>query len=323
MNKKVLVSWPRPFDPSPLFDAFPDAQFKLCPLGEPGIFEAAADAQIWVAGGPALTSGELAAARNLEWVQLFGAGLSPAFFAAEFRNRGVLVSNARGVNVVNMAEHVMAYLFAFARALPQFAYAQAKRHWIPYTNIPALFEIHGQTIGIVGFGAIGRGVAARARAMGMRVWAIRRHPEEEDFALVDRMMPSDALHELLAAADHVVLTVPLDDSTRGMIGAKEFAAMKRGAYIHNVGRGTLIDSDALIKALADGHLGGAGLDVTDPEPLPPESPLWTLPNVIVTPHAAGITPEFFPRTLAFIVENMRRYVAGDPPENLIDLTGGY
>lgn len=323
MSRNVLLSWPRPFDESPLRDAFPELNFTKCALGDPDIFKAAADADIWIAGGPAVTADELAAAQKLEWIQFFGAGLSPALFQPKFRDRGVLVSNAKGVNVINMGEHVIMMMLAFGRGLPTFAASQAKSHWVDYTDFPPLFELHGQTIGIVGFGAIGAAVAERARGMGMKVWATRRSPTSEDLQTVDKMFRTTELEDMLSGCDHVVLSAPLTDETRGMIGIAQFAAMKPESFIYNIGRGPLIDAEALIAALSEGQIAGAGLDVTHPEPLPPESPLWSMPNVIITPHAAGITPKFFERTLEYVADNMRRHLKGEQPVNVIDLHGDY
>lgn len=323
MTKNILLSWPRPFDETPLRSAFPDLNFTKCALGNPEIFEVAGDADIWIAGGPAITAEELAAARKLEWIQFFGAGLSPALFQPQFRERGVLVSNAKGVNVINMAEHVIMMMLAFGRGLPTFATSQADSRWMDYTEFPTLFELHGQTVGIVGFGAIGTAVAERARAMGMKVWAMRRYPTAEDMEVADKVFQTSKLEEMLNGCDHLVLSAPLTDETRGMIGAEQFLAMKHSSFIYNIGRGQLIDSAAMIAALGEGQIAGAGLDVTHPEPLPPESPLWSMSNVIITPHAAGITPKFFERALDYVADNMRRYFKGEQPSNVIDLHGDY
>lgn len=322
MNKNILLSWPRPFDESPLQETFPNARFTKCALLDPGIEAAAAEAEIWVAGGPAILPNELAAASKLEWIQFFGSGLSPALFEPEFRDRNVLVTNAKGINLANMAEHAFAMMLAFARAIPQFSAAQAKSHWVDYNQFPPLFELEGQTIGIVGYGAIGEAVAKRARAMDMTVWAMRRTPTEADLQAVDQMFSPEELNAMLAGCDHVVLCAPLTDYTRGMIGEEQLAAMKPSARIYNIGRGPLINNDALVNALEKNLIAGAGLDVTDPEPLTADSPLWANPNVLITPHAAGITPKFFERTLAFVADQICRYEAGDMLKNIIDLQGG-
>jgi phosphoglycerate dehydrogenase-like enzyme len=320
---KVLISWPVQIDYSMLQAAMPDAEFAFCPLADPGIFDAVADIDIWIAGGPPVQPAMLAAAKKLKWLQMFGAGLPPGIFTDENRDRGFILSNAKGVNTTNLAEHVMMFLLAFARGLPTMMQRQARREWIPQVQSPPLFELDGQTIGIVGYGAIGSAVAKRARALGMTVWGLRRSPSESDRAEVDRMLGLDGLPELLASVDHVVLTMPLTTETEGMIGKAEIAMMKRGAYLHNIGRGKLVDQDALIEALLEGRIAGAGLDVVTPEPLPSESPLWSIPNVLITGHIAGNTPRFFGRVMEFIAENMRRYARGEQPLAAVDLSRGY
>jgi phosphoglycerate dehydrogenase-like enzyme len=175
----------------------------------------------------------------------------------------------------------------------------------------------------VGYGEIGRAIAGRARAMGMEVWALRRSAGPGDGGPADRVLGPDGLHELAAAADHLMAILPLTADTRGMIDAAVFAAMKPGAYFYNLGRGAVADPDALIAALAEGRIAGAGLEVVEPEPLPADSPLWTLPNVIITGHTAGYTPRLLDRTVDFLVEQLGRYRRGEPLANRIRPEAGY
>ncbi|QLC26405.1 D-2-hydroxyacid dehydrogenase [Parasphingopyxis algicola] len=321
--KKVLVSWPEPIDLSVLHAAMPDAEFTFCPLDDPAICEALPETEIWVAGGPPVSDEQLDAAKKLKWIQMFGAGLPPGVFQKRFRERGFLLSNAKGVNIDNMAEHALMFILAFARGLPTLVRRQARHEWILQTHAPTLFELGTQTLGIVGYGAIGSAVARRARALGMKVWAVRRSPSDSDIGEVDRMLGREDLPELLASVDHVLLSVPLTPDTEGMMGADQFALMKPTAYFHNIGRGKLVDQDALLAALVDGRIAGAGLDVVTPEPLPADHPLWDAPNTLITGHLAGNTPEFFPRVMAYIAKNMRRYMAGEELAGRVDLSRGY
>ncbi len=319
---KVLISWPVPVDFGVLEAALPNAEFSYCSLTDPNIAHALADVEIWVAGGPPVQPHMLAAAKKLKWLQLFGAGLPSGAFQPPIRDSGLILSNAKGVNVDGLAEHAVMLILAFARGLPTLM--RRYRTWVTNDMLQGkLFEVKGQTVGIVGYGAIGAAVAGRARGLGMKVWAIRRTPTASDIAEVDRMMGPGDLMELMAGVDHVVLTMPHTAETEGMIGAKELAAMKPTAHLYNIGRGKLVDQDALVAALSEGRIAGAGLDTTTPEPLPADHPLWSLPNVIVTSHTAGMTPRFFPRVLDYIAENMRRYARGETPLNTVDLTRGY
>jgi phosphoglycerate dehydrogenase-like enzyme len=322
LSTKILISWPTPLDLSVLEAAASDAEFSYCALTDPAILTAVADIEIWIAGGPPVQPALLDAAKRLKWLQMFGAGLPPGIFRPEFRDRGVIVSNAKGVNVDCLADHAIMLIMAFARGLPTLI--RRYREWVLSDVItPKIFEVAGQTVGIVGYGAIGSAVAKRARGLGMTVWAIRRTPTEQDRTEVDRMMTPDHLPELLAAADHVVLSTPLTADTEGMIGEAQLALMKPSAHLYNIGRGKLVDQQALIDALNAGRIAGAGLDVTTPEPLPPDHPLWSMPNVLVTSHTAGMTPLFFPRVMDFIADNMSRYARGEMPVNGVDLTRGY
>lgn len=322
MPTKVLISWPVPIDYTALENALPNAEFSYCALEDPAIFKAVSDAAIWVAGGPPVTNKMLDCAKKLRWLQMFGAGLPPGIFEKNYEKNGFILTNAKGVNVINMAEHAIMFILAFSRGLPTLMQRQEKEQWITQVNAPTLFEVQGKTVGILGYGAIGSAVAVRARALGMKVWAMRRNPTAMDISEVDQMFPPDELHKLIAGADHVILTLPLTEATTGLIGADELAAMKPTAYLHNIGRGKLVDQDALIEALKSKQIAGAGLDTVTPEPLPPGHPLWKTPNVLITGHLAGNTPEFFPRVMAYIAENMRLYDRGEPLQNQIDLEQG-
>jgi phosphoglycerate dehydrogenase-like enzyme len=237
--------------------------------------------------------------------------------------RGVMLTNASGVSAPNMAEHVLGMMIALTRRFPRLLRAQTRREWRDEATHREVGELLGQTVLIVGIGEIGRAVARRASAFGMRVDGLRRRADESPPAEFDRVFAIEDLHGALPNADHVVVTLPNTPRTRGLFDAAAFAAMKPGAAIYNVGRGPVIDTRALVSALESGHLGGAGLDVTDPEPLPADSPLWDLENVLITAHTSGATPRYWERQADLIAENIHRIQRGDAPRNLVDLEAGY
>ena len=197
---------------------------------------------------------------------------------------------------------------------------QAEHRW----NFHFAGELKGKTCGIVGLGAIGRELARRARAFGMRVVATRRSARRgEPDPDADLLLPASGLHRLLAESDYVNICVPLTAETDGLIGAAEIARMKPTAAIVNIARASVIDREALLEALRTERIAGAALDVHDPEPLPPDSPFWDLPNVIVTPHRSGAMHGYFDRAAEFFAENLRRYAGGEPLLNVVERERGY
>ena len=178
-------------------------------------------------------------------------------------------------------------------------------------------------MGLVGVGSIGRNVAKHASALGMRVIAVREHPEKEKPQYVDEVLPTSKLLGLLAQSDYVVLSAPVTSETTGMIGSRQLAAMKSEAFLLNVGRGPLINEAALIEALQQHKIGGAALDVFDQEPLPPDSPLWGMEDLLVTPHTAGISEKMWERHYSLFSENLRRYLSAEPLLGLVDKHSGY
>lgn len=221
------------------------------------------------------------AAERLRWVQSFSAGSDHPVFT-RFAERGVRVDFGIGTSAASIAQTAMMYLLALVRDLPEFSAAQRGHRWEPrHTR-----DLGDLTIGVLGLGSIGAEVARLATAFGARVIGVRRSPTGDEPC---ETWPAGRRDELLGLVDAVVLCTPLTDETRRSIGAAEFAAMRPGALFVNVGRGECVDEDALIAALASGHLGGAGLDVFVTEPLPADSALWDMPRVIITPHASGIT----------------------------------
>jgi phosphoglycerate dehydrogenase-like enzyme len=269
-----------------------------------------------------LPSHLLQAATRLRWMHATGAGVE-RYDLAQIAARGVMLTNSSGVSAPNMAEHVLGMMIALTRRFPRLLRAQTQREWRDEATHREVGELQGQTVLVVGIGEIGHAVARRAEPFGMRVNGLRRRAGESPPAGFDHVFAIGDFHAALADADHVVVTLPSTPQSRGLFDAAAFAAMKPGAAIYNVGRGPVIDTAALIAALESGHLGGAGLDVTDPEPLPADSPLWDMENVLITAHTSGATPRYWERQAALIAENIQRIQRGDAPRNLVDLEAGY
>jgi phosphoglycerate dehydrogenase-like enzyme len=260
-------------------------------------------------------------AENLRWLQQWGAGADWLLRVPEAAEHDFVLTSASGVHAIPISEQIIAYLLAFARGLHRAVCAQVKHQWHRETK-GSLFELAGKTMVLVGVGAIGERTAEIAVALGMHVLGVRRAPE---IAVpgIEAMYHPRQLLEILPQADFVVLTVPLTRETRGMIGRRELQAMKPSAYIINIGRGSTIQEDALIAALQDGQIAGAGLDVFATEPLPPDSPLWEMENVIITGHYAGMTPKYDDRAVAILLENLERYRSGGALKNIVDKRLGY
>jgi D-2-hydroxyacid dehydrogenase (NADP+) len=246
----------------------------------------------------------LAQAKELRWLHVFSAGVDHPWFQ-QLLARGVRISTSSGASAVPIAQTVALYLLALSRDLRRWSDAQARHAWEPHD----VLDLQEQTLAILGMGPIGREVARLGATLRMHVVGMTRSPKGDEPC---ETWPLSRLGALLPLADWLVLALPLTDTTRGILSADAISRMKPGARLLNVGRGELLDEPALVKALQSGALGGAGLDVFAVEPLPPESPLWDLPNVIVTPHASGTTPANQPRATAIFVENLRRYRQGAP-----------
>lgn len=268
------------------------------------------------------SAGLLRKAKNLRWFQHYGSGVDTCMYPG-IENRNFILTNNQHSSAPPIAEHVIAMMMSLARGLPVFYSNQAGGHWISHAevNVP-MIEVGGKTLLVAGLGGIGTEVAKRAHALGMHVLATR-HSSHEGPDFVDYVGLPPELLKLAARADVVVNTMPLTDETRGLFDKKFFAALRTGAYFISAGRGESTVTADLITALKDGRLAGAGLDVTDPEPLPPDNPLWTLPNVIITPHVASITDKGFERGWLIIRENLRRYIRGERLLNVVDVKKGY
>ncbi len=282
---------------------------------------ALAEAEVLLRGGiaAAVLDHVIERAPALRWVHSISAGVDNVVTPLS-RQRGLQVTNARGVFSPPIAEYVVMMCLAIARRLPQLFDLQRERTWQPLRGE----ELGGLTVGIVGYGSIGAEVARLLEPFGTRVIATRRHPERGSGARANvEVWGADRLHELLGTVDVVVVAAPLTDETAGLIGAPELQQMPGHAWLINIARGRLVDENALRRALANGWIGGAVLDVFDEEPLPADSPLYDTPNLVITPHTSWSSDRVVERSIDLFVANLERYLAGQPLENLVDLEAGY
>jgi phosphoglycerate dehydrogenase-like enzyme len=260
----------------------------------------------------------------LAWIQAQSAGVDRYVTIPDLRDaKRVVLTNLRGVHGPAIADHAFAMLLALTRDLPVQLAARAEGRWIREgSGVLEPIALEGRTLLVVGLGGIGTEIARRGHGFGMRVIATRRSdaPAPE---FVERCGRADDLLAMLPQADVVAIAVPLTAETEHLFDARAFAAMKRGSYLINIARGKVVDTDALLEALRSKKLAGAGLDVTDPEPLPPEHPLWDLPNVVITPHVAASAELTDERAWALFRENLRRFDAGEPLYNVVDKLAGY
>jgi phosphoglycerate dehydrogenase-like enzyme len=260
-------------------------------------------------------------APGLRFVQATAAGAGQQVRRAELTAaelERVAISSASGVHAVPLAEWSIFGLLAFTKQLPRLRRDAAERRWEHYP----LDELRGQTLLVVGVGAIGLEVARLASAFGMRVVGVKRHADEQ-LPHVDAVHPPGELRELVGDAHAIVVTLPLTDETRGLIDRETISRMREGAILVNVGRGKVVDEEALIEALRSGKLAGAALDVTAKEPLPADSPLWELENVILSPHTAALSWRENERIVDLFAENLRRYLRGDELLSRVDTSVYY
>ena len=263
-------------------------------------------------------------AGKLRWLHTPLAGvdriLTPDLVGSQVR-----ITSSRGVNSVAVAEHTLGMVLALTRGIAASARAQKDHRWIQgelYGRVPALMELDGKTLGIWGVGEIGRALGERAKAIGMKVVGVSRTPRKPPKG-VDRLLPPNKADEMLATADVVVVALPLTKATSGIVGEKELRKMKPNAILINIGRGALVQAPALVRAMRECWIFGAGLDVLPSEPLPTDSPLWDLPNVLLTPHIAGTHPEYMARSADIFLANLKAYLADRPLLNEIDRATGY
>jgi D-2-hydroxyacid dehydrogenase (NADP+) len=280
------------------------------------------DTDIFV--GYSLRAEQLTHAKKLKWIHSTAAGVAQLMYP-ELRDSGIVVTNPSGVFSPPMAEHTMGLLLALARNFPDSTRHQDRSHWGQqdiWDKPQHLTELSGQVLLIVGFGSIGRELAKRARAFDMRVWGVTRSGQG-DATHAEKIVPVSQLEEALPHADYVVIAAPETSETRHLIGSAQIARMKPGARLINVGRGSLFDESALIRALESGALGGAALDVTSVEPLPPESPLWRAPNLFITPHTSAVSDRLWHRETALLMDLLERWFDGREMFNQVDFARGY
>ncbi len=262
----------------------------------------------------------LAAAKSLHWIQALSVGVENCVTVPGLSERGIVLTNMQRTSGVPIAEHAIAMTMALARGLPRFIRQQQAGEW--REDASDMREIGGRSMLVVGLGGIGTEVARRAHGLGMRVTAIRNSSREGPSFVSKVGLPSELL-AFAADADVVINATPLTPETTGIFDQRFFAAMRKGGYFISVGRGQSTITDDLVAALRSGQLGGAGLDVTDPEPLPAGHPLWAMPNVIISPHVSASSDAQGERYWILIAENLRRYVAGEPLLNVVDIKRGY
>ncbi len=294
--------------------AYPDHEFVLLKKNEDSVRHAA-NAEV-LCSMP--TGAFVQAASNLRWIQVLTAGINNLPFDL-IVEREIQVTNAAGNYAPNMADHTMAFILMLSRDIDRVRRQLSAEGWPKVKGTPDPGELTGQTLLVVGLGGIGLETAKRAAAFGMRVIATRRRTDRPVPDCVEAVQPHDALSGLLPQADWVAVCVPHTSETVDLIRDREFALMKKTAHILCTTRGGIINTDALIRALDADQIAGAGLDVTDPEPLPMDHPLWTYENVIITPHTSGYAESANQRLEDLVVENIGRYLAGDPLRNPINL----
>jgi len=262
---------------------------------------------------------------ELRWVHSGAAGvrgsLTPEMLASD-----VIFTNSAGVHGPPIAETVVAMILHFGRSLDRAVAAQARGEWGRDAFIgtgSTMVELSASTVGIIGFGGVGREVARRVCALGARVLGLDRESGEPSDPPATILQGKDGLHRLLEESDYVVVAAPETEHTRGMVDGEALARVKEGAVLINVSRGSIVEEEALLEALDSGRLRGAGLDVFAQEPLPADHPFWTLANVLITPHVSAVTPLFWRRQADLILDNLRRFLAGEEMENVVDKRAGF
>ncbi|MGB6820747.1 MAG: D-2-hydroxyacid dehydrogenase [Candidatus Acidiferrales bacterium] len=274
--------------------------------------------------GYSLRAEQFAHAKKLKWIHATAAGVGQLMYP-ELRQSRVLLTNASGIHAVPMSEHLLGMIIAMARRFPDAMRYQSQGRWAQQEigdAKPRPLELSGRVLLIVGFGSTGRELARRIQPLGMRIWGITRSGRG-DAQLAERILPVEDLANVLPQADFVVLAAPETPETRQVIGAKEFALMKREAYLINVARGTLVDEAALAEALRKHTIAGAAIDVATEEPLPPQSPLWKLGNIFITPHVSAVSERMWTRQTELLMENLERWFDGRELINQVDLQRGY
>jgi phosphoglycerate dehydrogenase-like enzyme len=328
---KLLIFVHHPFDqwnapdwfPTRLQQEFPQVIVVQLPDYK-RVDEEIVDAEIVMAWS--IRPQQIVAARRLLWIHSPAAAVNQLMFP-ELIDSEIILTNAREVHGPVVAEHVIALIFALAKKIPDSVRLQDKHIWgqqMLWDERPRIREVAGATLGLVGLGSIGRAVVKSAKALGMRVIAVREHPEKGSEGADFVFGPGPAqIDEIFRRADYIVLAAPVTASTNAIANAERLALMKRDACLINVGRGALVDEAALALALRERKIGGAALDVFPKEPLAADSPLWDVPNLLITPHTAALTDKLWERHYVLFSENLRRYLAGEPLLAGVDKRKGY
>lgn len=278
-----------------------------------------ADADVMI--GWRITPEVFVEAKKLKWIQFGSAGIDHTLFP-ELEDSDVILTTLSGIHITVVAEHVLGMMLALARRLDMAARLQAA-HKHDRTELAATStELADRTIGIIGLGKIGLNIARLAKAFGMHVVGIKR-TVKCDLPNVDKLYPSDELDKILPISDYLVIVVPLTSSTCALIGPDQIDTMKQGACLINVARGAMVDHDALGKALASGKLGGASLDVFPTEPLPPNNPIWDMPNIIITPHTGASSARYGERAIKILKHNLEAFLTGGQMINIYQKERGY
>ncbi|HET7224250.1 MAG TPA: D-2-hydroxyacid dehydrogenase [Candidatus Eisenbacteria bacterium] len=300
---------------------FPDVRV-ISPADERELAERLPEADVVL--GPAVRRTNIARAGRVRWIQLTAAGVA-SFLFPELIDSPIVVTSGRGLHARAMAEHTLGVMLAFVRQLHLARDAQRERRWTQAElwHAGAGFgELDGATVGLVGFGAVGHAIAGLLGRLGLEVIAVRRHPAA-DPAPARAQWGLERLPELAARADWLVLVAPGTAETRGMLSRELLSRMKPTARVVNLGRGSLVDEPALIEALRAGRIAGAALDVFATEPLSADSPLWEMPQVILTPHVSGVGPRYWERSVELFARNLHHFQRGEPLENVVDKRAGY
>jgi D-2-hydroxyacid dehydrogenase (NADP+) len=326
---RILIFVHHPFDQWNAPDWFPkklQQEFqKISVVNLPDyqrVDEEIVDAEIVIAWS--IRPEQIAAAKKLRWIYSPAAAVNQLMFPELIKSQ-IVLTNAREVHGPVVAEHVIALIFALAKKLPGSVRLQEKHIWgqqILWDEVPRVREVAGATVGLIGLGSIGRAVAKSAKALGMKVLAVREHPEKGSEG-TDAVCGPSQINDIFRQADYIVLAAPVTDSTRAIANLERLALMKSDACLINIGRGPLVDEPALAAALREKKIGGAALDVFPKEPLPADSPLWDVPNLLITPHTAALTDKLWERHYALFSENLRRYLDGSPLLAVVDKVRGY
>ena len=257
-------------------------------------------------------------ATNLKWIFSFSAGVE-GLIVPEILKLKVKISSAKGIHGLPMSDHVLCYILSFLRGFPTFFSHQNQQIWEKLNILPE--ETCGKTVGIIGLGEIGKVIAKRCKAFDMRVLGVKRSPVPVEY--VDEVFSSEEIDQVLEQSDFIVILIPLTPDTVHYFDKVKLAKMKKTSYLINVGRGPVVDEKALIEVLQEGKIAGAALDATEIEPLPDDSPLWKMLNVIITPHTAADTPYYMDRALSIFCKNIERFQNGERLISEVDLEAKY